>query len=198
MFSVVQVGQHCQQIIFHWNANPAELESALNKLAVPRQRGTLLYQAVRECSEGQIRNQPGRKALVILSDGIDRHSPTTIATAIEFAQRADIIIYSILFNKITRIGRMDPAVAAAFPLIHSIGKRAMERLAGETGGEYFEVSRNRPIEQIYASIEEHLRNQYSIGYTPERKGGPGGYRKIRLTTRQPGLIVETRAGYYTE
>ena len=175
-----------------------ELASALDKLAVPGRVGTLLYKAVRDCSEGQMRKQPGRKALIILGDGIDVRSPTTIATAIEFAQRADTIIYSILFNKITKIETIDPGVAAFRPFIHAIGKRAMQRLARETGGEYFEFSKDRSIEQIFASIEEQLRNQYSIGYTPERKDGGGQYRRIRLTTRQPGLTVQTRAGYYAD
>lgn len=146
-----------------------ELASALRKLDVPRRLGTRLFQAVRDCSEGQMRKQPGRKAFVILSDGLDPHDPTTITSAIEFAQRADVTIYSILFNEITRIERIDPAVAAVFPLIHAKGKHTVQRLAQETGGEYFELSKNRPIEQIYASIEGQLRNQYSIGYAPEKK-----------------------------
>ena len=63
----------------------------------------------------------------------------------------------------------------------------------------FEVSKKEPIDQIYASIEEELRNQYSIGYTPDRAGAPGeGYHKIVLTTKQNGLIVQTREGYYSD
>jgi hypothetical protein len=53
-------------------------------------------------------------------------------------------------------------------------------------------------EKIYASIEEQLRNQYSIGYVPDRKNAGGRYRQIRLTTKQPDLLVQTRAGYYAE
>jgi VWFA-related protein len=74
----------------------------------------------------------------------------------------------------------------------------MQRLARETGGAYFQVSKDNSIEKIYASIEEQLRNQYSIGYVPERKIAAGRYRQIRLTTRQPRLVVQTRAGYYAE
>jgi VWFA-related protein len=78
------------------------------------------------------------------------------------------------------------------------GERAMQRLARETGGAYFEVSKENSIEKIYASIEEQLRNQYSIGYVPERKDLGARYRRVRLTTRQPGLLVQARAGYYAE
>jgi VWFA-related protein len=74
----------------------------------------------------------------------------------------------------------------------------MQRLARETGGAYFEVSKSNPIEKIYAPIAEQLRNQYSIGYVPERKAAGGRYRQVRLTTRQPRLVVQTRAGYYAE
>jgi len=174
-----------------------ELEAALKKLEVAQGRGTRLFQAVRDCSEGQMRKQPGRKALIILADGIARDR-TTIDSAIEFAQRADVMIFSILFNKITPIERIDPAVAAIFPLVHARGKRTLQRLAQETGGEFFELSKDRPIEQIYASLEKQLRSQYSIGYTPERKYGGGQYRKIRLSAKQPGLIIQTRAGYFAE
>jgi hypothetical protein len=61
----------------------------------------------------------------------------------------------------------------------------MQRLARETGGAYFQVSKDNSIEKIYASIEEQLRNQYSIGYVPEQKNAGARYRPIRLTTNSP-------------
>lgn len=72
----------------------------------------------------------------------------------------------------------------------------MQRLSGETGGRFFEVSEDRSIESIYAEIEEELRNQYAFGYTSDHQGNDKQYRKIELTTKRPGLIVQTRAGYY--
>jgi len=72
----------------------------------------------------------------------------------------------------------------------------MERLARETGGEYFKVSADNSIDKIYARIEEDLRNQYSIGYTPNRPDTDGKYRKLTLTTTQKALVVRTRDGYY--
>ncbi len=68
----------------------------------------------------------------------------------------------------------------------------MQRLAAETGGAYFEVTKDDPIEKIYSRIEDALRNQYSIGYTPEPRGVSGQYRKVKLMTKQPGWIVQTR------
>jgi VWFA-related protein len=126
---------------------------------------------------------------------VDVRSKTTIVTAIEFAQRADTIIYSILFSEWPLIG-YERTVTVEFAIYKARGKHAMRRLARETGGAYFEVTKGNSIEKIYASIEEQLRNQYSIGYVPERKDAAGRYRQIRLTTKQPGLLVQTRAGYY--
>jgi hypothetical protein len=87
------------QVLQDLTSSRTKLSAALDELKIPTRGSTLLYRAVRECSENQMRKQPGRKAFVILSDGVDVHSKTTIVTAIEFAQRADTIIYSILFNK---------------------------------------------------------------------------------------------------
>ena len=73
----------------------------------------------------------------------------------------------------------------------------MQRLAAETGGAFFEVTKDDPIEDIYMRIEDALRNQYGLGYTPEPRAVSGQYRKIKLTTKQPGLATQTRDGYYS-
>jgi hypothetical protein len=62
----------------------------------------------------------------------------------------------------------------------------------------FEVSKKLPIDQIYAQIEEELRSQYSLGYTPEPANTGEGYHKIHLTTKQKDLTVQARDGYYTD
>src|SRR5437667_12883204 len=78
------------------------------------------------------------------------------------------------------------------------GKKILERLSRETGGGFFEVSRKQSIGQIYDRIQEELRSQYSLGYISDQTGNAGGFRKIRLTTKQNGLTVRTRDGYYPE
>jgi hypothetical protein len=132
-----------------------------------------------------MRRQQGRKAYVLLSDGVDVHSKATIVTAIEYAQRADTIIYSILFAQRSWL-RYYPSTAPIVRVYEARGTHDMQRLARETGGTYYEVSKRNSIERIYASIEEQLRNQYSIGYTPERKDAGRRYCQIRLTARRPG------------
>ena len=72
----------------------------------------------------------------------------------------------------------------------------MRRFSLETGGRFFEVTKDQSLEGIYSQIEEELRNQYSFGYTSDHQGKDQNFRKIKLTTNRPGLIVQTRAGYY--
>ncbi|HTW65801.1 MAG TPA: hypothetical protein VME17_14340, partial [Bryobacteraceae bacterium] len=76
------------------------------------------------------------------------------------------------------------------------GRKVMRRLARETGGGYFRVSKETPIEKIYGEIEAELRNQYSVGYTPDRPVGDKAFRKIVVSTTKNDLRVRTRAGYY--
>jgi len=164
-----------------------DLAAALDQLRIPPRPATLLYDAVEWSSDRLMRKQEGRKAFILLSDGMDVRSQTSIGNAIEAAQRADTIIYAILFAH-RRNRRAQPH--------QTRGARVMERLARETGGEFFAVSRDNPIDGIYARIENELRNQYSIGYTPDRVDTSGKYHKLKLTTVQKGLVVRTRDGYY--
>jgi len=77
------------------------------------------------------------------------------------------------------------------------GKKVLERLSRETGGRMFVVSKKDTIDHIYSQIEEELRNQYNLGYTPDRAADQGSdYRHIRVTTKQKDLTVQAREGYY--
>jgi hypothetical protein len=61
----------------------------------------------------------------------------------------------------------------------------------------FEVSKKEPVEQIYAQIEEELRNQYNLGYTPDRGStDESGYHKIQVSAKEKDLVVQAREGYY--
>jgi VWFA-related protein len=178
-----------------------KLAEALERLEIPPRPATLLYDAIRRSSENLMRKQSGRKSFTLLSDGMDFRSVNTIGTAIEFAQRADTMIYSILFAHPAGLNRLNLpgkgiAIAVAQKRNQNRGRIVMERLARETGGGFFEVTKEKSIEQIYAQIEDELRSQYSIGFTPDRKDGNGKYRKLKLTAVRKGLVIRTRDGYY--
>jgi VWFA-related protein len=175
--------------------------------------GTLLYDAIYLASNEEMKKQQGRKALIILSDGVDSGSKESLFSAIESAQRADTVVYSILFKDdeprdsgrgfglggMGRRGGMGGGPGGSrFPRKERPdGKKILDRISKETGGRLFEVSKKQPIDEIYTQIEEELRNQYSLGYTPGAEAG-AGYHKIVLTTKKDDLVVQTREGYYAD
>jgi VWFA-related protein len=169
--------------------------------------GTSLYDSVLLASDELMKKQSGRKAIIMLTDGVDTGSKVSLSSAIESAQRADTLVYSILFADPDAygggwnrggfggggMGRRGGGGSPRRQEEHPDGKKVLQRLSKETGGGFFEVSKKETIEKIYDQIEEELRNQYSLGYTAE---AGTGYRKIQLTVKKSGLIVQTREGYY--
>jgi VWFA-related protein len=173
--------------------------------------GTDLYDAVYLAGDELMRKQKGRKALILLSDGVDTGSKETLGSAVEAAQRADTLVYSILFEdsngygnnlggfggpRMGRRGGMGGGRGGYPQMNRPDGKKILEQISRETGGRFFEVSRKWTIDKVYEAIEEDLRNQYSLGYTSDQQGTDRGYRRIHLTTRQKGAVVQTREGYY--
>jgi len=77
------------------------------------------------------------------------------------------------------------------------GKKILVRLSKETGGQFFEASKKHPVDEMFAQIEQELRNQYSLGYTPDPPDVGAGYHKIILTTKKKDLTVQARDGYYS-
>jgi VWFA-related protein len=144
--------------------------------------GTLLYDAMVEASNKTMKSLHGRKALIVLSDGDDNGSQNDVVATIDAAQRADTLIYSILFSDVGSHG----------------GRAAMSRMARETGGGYFEVSKKLPIDQIYDVIQDELRSQYNLGYVSDEPVHISEFRKIRLTTSQKGLVVQARDKYWAQ
>ena len=175
-----------------------------------RRGGTALYDAVLLSSNELISKQKGRKALVLLSDGIDNGSKVTLADATGAAQRADTLVYTIRFSDTEAFGypgggpfgggRRRGGWGGGYPprggANRPDGKKIMEQIAQETGGQAFEASKKEQFDKVYASIQEDLRNQYNIGYTSTNSDRSGGYRHIHLTTTKKELHVQAREGYY--
>jgi VWFA-related protein len=173
-----------------------ELADALARLTIPEQYATLIYSAVRDSAQNITARQAGRKAFILLTDGVAYKDPTSIGTAIEFAQRADTILYSIRISDSVPI--RGPIRTAILATAKERGKQELHRMARETGGAVFEVKNGQTLETIYAEIEDLLRSQYNIGYTPGRSAGDGKYHKIKLVTKDRHLIVDSRDGYFAK
>jgi VWFA-related protein len=189
-----------------------KLDKALQLLETPEERrgrrrggGTLLYDSVLLASDELMKKQTGRKALIILSDGVDRGSKVTLSRAVESALRSDTLVYSILFadeqqqfNRGFGGGGRHSGGRGRMPQSRPDGKKILEQISKQTGGRFFQVSKKQPIDKIYDLLQEELRSQYNLGYTPDKMDGGSGYRKIQLTLRQKDLVVQARDGYYAD
>jgi VWFA-related protein len=160
-----------------------------NELYMQRGGGTLLYDAVIQASRDIMKAQRNRKALIILTDGVDTGSEETLDSAIEAAQRADTLVYSILFSD---------SGAYGFGFGEPDGGKVLRRLSKETGGTFFEVSKKQGIEAIFKLIEQELRSQYSLGFVSDEPVRVSEFRKLQLTARQSGLVVQTRDRYWAQ
>ena len=189
--------------------------------------GTHLYDAIWLASAQLMAKQHGRKAIFVLSDGVDRGSKESLATAIEAAQSADTAVYTIYFaghegedrgnREHHRRGGWGMGGPMGYPgggypgggggnggggnryprEARVDGKKILLQISQQTGGIMFEVSKNLPLDKIYSVAEEGLRNQYEIGYTPNPPDADSGYHTIHLTAKKKGLSVQARQRYYS-
>lgn len=147
--------------------------------------GTALYDAVyRACKEkllGEKSDHPVRKALVVISDGEDNQSETSKAQAIEMAQRAEVIIYTISTDDSGLILR---------------GDKVLQQLADATGGRAFYPYKMKDISHSFSAIEDELRSQYVVSYKPSDFDADGRYRSIEITALKKDLQVRARRGYF--
>jgi VWFA-related protein len=187
--SAVQVRQALTSSLKKLDDSLAYVDSeTMSQVRMQHGGGTLLYDAVAKASNDFMKNQKGRKALIVLSDGVDFGSYGSIEECIEAAQRADTLIYSILYSD-----------AGAYGLFEGHdGKRVLQRLSSETGGGFFEVSKKQTIDQIFDILQEELRTQYSVGYVSDKPVTLSEFRKVQLTARRKGLTVQTRQGYWAQ
>jgi VWFA-related protein len=142
--------------------------------------GTRVFDTVLQAA-GIMKPVQGRKAVIILSDGDDNDSEANLESAIEAALKADMLIYSILFT--------DGFGGGA-------GQHALEKMAYETGGAYFAVSKKLSIDQIFDRIQTELRSQYNIGYVSDKAVDIPEFRKLQVATTDKSFKVQTRTRYW--
>jgi len=149
-------------------------------------RGTLLYDAIYLAADEKLKNEVGRKAMIIFTDGEDEGSRLRVQDAVEAAQKADTICYVILIA--------DRGFYGGFGYS---GDSDMQKLAQATGGRVIEVGNKQDkLKQAFDQIQNELRSQYNIGYSPTNNKLDGTYRKIQIKAKGGEDKVQARQGYY--
>jgi len=141
-----------------------------------------LYFACRDKLLKAPRSGPLRRAIILLSDGEDNQSHVTREEAIEMAQRAEVIVYTISTNISGMKGK---------------GDKVLERIADATGGRAFFPFQLRDVANAFAEIQDELRSQYAVSYKPANFRADGRYRTIEIVASEhKNLHVRSRRGYF--
>jgi Ca-activated chloride channel family protein len=144
------------------------------------ERGTALYDSV-VFALYYFNGLKGQRALVVLSDGKDESSRFHFQDVLDFARRAGVTIYTIGWA-------LDKGEHEA--------KKALEKLAEETGGRSFFVADAKELAPVYQSIQEELRSQYLLVYQSTNTTNEKAFRKVDVKVKEPGLEAKTIRGYY--
>src|SRR5215469_2538897 len=184
-------------LLADYTNSPREIKRAMDKASINTgagtgsvtgngsPRGTLLYDAVYLAANDKLRQEAGRKILVLLTDGQDQGSQETIKTAVEAAQKANAIVYVILIA--------DRGFYGGFGYT---GAGDMEKLARETGGRVIDVGNNgKKLQAAFDQIQDELRTQYLASYTPTNLKADGTFRTLNISCGKD-LKVQARKGYY--
>ncbi len=180
-------------------SSPRLLQDGLNqlRLSVPvgglhpgpvptqqNQAGTILFDAVFLAADEKLRHEVGRKAMVLITDGVDTGSRYSKEKAIEAAQKADAIIYSIDYEDPSAYGRPFGTIVIGGG---GQGEGDLRRMSTETGGRVFKVDRRNSLDDIFRDIQEEMRSQYAIGYTSKNPKKDGSISQDRDQSRPEGL-----------
>jgi Ca-activated chloride channel family protein len=159
--------------------DPDRLDRALAKMKPGG--NTSLYDAVYLAAEEKLKDEAGRKVIVILSDGEDTASKVSLEDAIKAAQKNDVLIYGL--------GVRSRNYPADF--------RALEKFCKETGGKFFSPSASiDQLKRTFEAIQNDMNHQYNIAYEPKNQTRDGSYRDIKVNVRRKGLKLFYRQGYY--
>ena len=165
--------------------------------------GTSLYEAVNFSIKKRLEKIPGRKAIVLFTDGVDTTSrKASYDSTVDLAEEADTLIFPIYYNtysqnqdRMRRSGGIYSPVGTS-PEEYAVGRKYLQELADYTGGRVF-----RPeavpggLEAAFRGIAIELRRQYNVGYIPTDHGKPGQQKRIKVRVDRPNLIVRARDSY---
>jgi Ca-activated chloride channel family protein len=168
------------------------LDKAVDSVKKPGQQ-TSLYDAVWQFCDEKMRNVPGRRVLVVITDGDDTYSRATLRDAIDIAQRTETTIFAIS----TKAGFSGVVPGTEAGQVADRGDRDLVKLCEETGGTAFFTGDMLALERSFTKISKELHTQYIVTYKPTNDHYDGSFRRIevRLANKRDGMKVRTKHGY---
>jgi len=154
---------------------------------------TSLYDAVWQFCDEKMRSAPGRRVLVLVTDGGDTYSRASMRDAIDIAQRTETTVFTIS----TKAGFLSTVPGVEAGQVADANDRVLQSMAEETGGIAFFTGDMLSLERSFTRISKELRAQYLVTYNPTNKSYDGTFRKIdvKLADGHNDLKVRTKRGY---
>jgi Ca-activated chloride channel family protein len=195
---LVGFGNHIR-LVSDYSQSPADLmeawtryEKASGKFPElgPREErdlGTAFYDSIYYPVTEKLAKENGRRALLLFSDGEDNSSSHDMMTAIEAAQFANVLVYTIRYTE-KQHGKLTAR--------NQYGIRVMDRIAKETGGAHIDAETTNP-HTYFRQIAEELRASYELGYYPTNRTKDDAFRKVVIRPKRPSLTVRSKTGYFS-
>jgi VWFA-related protein len=188
------------ELVQNLTSDPAKLERALDDVRIStaaaaasvggtppinggsRAGTTAIWDAVYSVSNDLLRREAGRRVIILITDGVDTSSSLKLRDAIERTWRNEVIVYAI--------GIGDPGY-------DGVNSGVLKKITQETGGRAFFPRSEGDLDKAFAQIDEDLRSQYVLAYTPTNGNKDGSFRTIQLRVKnQKELTVRHRRGYF--
>jgi Ca-activated chloride channel homolog len=163
-------------------------------------RGTILYDALDFTLTKLLNRAPGRKAVILFTDGVDVGSRISMEKSLRTVEEAGIFIYSIHYQPPQN---SNSVVSEGGQVVGGVSYRGdqkmanfyLRRIAGSTGAGYYMAEGKKGMTKSFASIAEELRKRYDLGYYPTAPAKPGQTVKIKVRVERPNVVVRARASY---
>ncbi|MDB4324754.1 VWA domain-containing protein [bacterium] len=169
----------------------SDREEFFIRLGVQRGYGrTALYDAVAAAPKLVSDETTGRKALVLITDGIDNNSSMSLFQAMKLARSVEVPMYTFGFSNVPR-GMRPPGNQGTM-------LRVLEMLSEETGGVLFTVHSEKELRKSVRTMGLELRSAYVLGYFSSQTLWNGRFRRVQVETTRGGAVARTRRGYYAK
>jgi Ca-activated chloride channel family protein len=152
-----------------------------------RDLGTAFYDSIFYSVTEKLAREDGRRAILLFSDGEDNSSSHDMMTAIETAQRENVVVYAIRYTD-KEHGKLTAR--------NKYGISVMERVARETGGAHIDAE-STDAHVYFRQIAEELRTSYELGYYPTDPLKDDSFRKIVIKPKREGVKVRAKTGYFS-
>jgi VWFA-related protein len=191
----------------HVLTEPATVaEIRRGKLRIPPVTdGTVLYDAV-DFVLKRMSQLPGRKAIVLMSDGVDQSSRASMQQTLADIAEQDVLAYTVQYNTLPQLPerlnqikneKARKKVRERLVKGYALSEPYMRGLAEKTGGRFYRSDDLNDVGPAFAAITAELGVQYCLGYYPKAEAAAGTERAIRVKVRFPNLVVRARESYTT-